>query len=191
MKRVVCVCGSPRPKGNCMAIAQRIMDMAAGMGAECETFMLYEMDFRGCVACMACKTGAERCVQQDGATPVLKAVEEADILLFSSPIYWGQVTGEFKCFLDRMYSFLSPGFHSGSPSRLAPGKKCVLIFTQGHADEDEYTEVDRIYAFAFGPERLGYETQVLRARGVRAEGEVLERADVMARAERLARELMG
>ena len=69
MKKIVCISGSPRKDSNSLAIAQRVMDAAGELGAESQTFRLFDIAFDDCVACMGCKTGAEEFVHQDGATP--------------------------------------------------------------------------------------------------------------------------
>lgn len=192
MKKVLCICGSPRKDGNSQAIAQRIMDVASSLGAETETVRLYDLNFKGCVACMACKTGAEECAHQDDLTPVLKKVREADILLLASPVYFAQVSGEFKSFMDRMYSMIKPNFHSvPDPSRLAPGKKCVMILTQGNPDESLFADVYETYAMGLGPGFLGFEMHLLRGCGLGPCGAAGQNAELMAKAEALGRELMG
>jgi len=192
MKKIVCISGSPRKDSNSLAIAQRVMDAAGELGAESQTFRLFDIAFDDCIACMGCKTGAEECVHQDGLTPVLEAVREADILILASPIYFAQVTGKLKCFLDRMYSFIKPNFHAiPDPSRLAPGKKCVMILTQGNPDRELFAGVFDTYAHGLGPHFIGYEMHLLRGLGLGVGGAARGDAELMAKAEALGRQLVG
>ncbi|MGD9505996.1 MAG: flavodoxin family protein [Syntrophobacteraceae bacterium] len=54
--KIICLLGSPRKNGNSAAIAERFCETAKKSGAEVQTFALNELNFRGCQACMACKT---------------------------------------------------------------------------------------------------------------------------------------
>ena len=73
--KIVTLLGSPRPKGNSTAIAKHFCETAEKLGAEIETFSLNKLKFRGCQACMTCKTKLEKCVLKDDLSLVLEAVE--------------------------------------------------------------------------------------------------------------------
>ncbi len=193
MKKIVCVLGSPRQNGNSEAIARKFIETAESLGAQCETFNLYKLDFKGCIACMACKTGSEECVIKDGLKEVLAAVKDADILVMTSPIYFGQVTGELKCFIDRMYSFLTPNYvtDAANRSRLAKGKKCLFIATQGNPDGSFYDVFPSTYGKFFGPEWFGYECEVIRGIGLRDKTDAANNPDLMKQAEEAAKRMVG
>ena len=57
-----------------------------------------------CSGCGACFTSATPCCVQAKAQiePILQAIEQADILIFASPVYVYHVTGAMKSFLDHM-----------------------------------------------------------------------------------------
>jgi multimeric flavodoxin WrbA len=127
-------------------IAQRFLDKAAILGAETETFSLNTLSYRGCQACYACKTKLDRCILKDDLSRVLDAVQESDVLVLATPTYYGDISGQLKCFVDRTYSYLKPDYLSNSqPSRLLPGKKLLFIITQGHPDEAMFDHVFPLY----------------------------------------------
>jgi multimeric flavodoxin WrbA len=141
--------------------------VAEGVGAEIAIYRLYELNFRGCTACLACKRTSEECVLKDDLAPVLRAVRQADGLILASPIYFGQITGELKSFIDRMYSMLAPGYLSSSDrSRLSPGRKCGFITTQGNPSPEVFANVFPTYEGFLGPEWMGYETRAIRGLGL-------------------------
>ena len=128
----MCLLGSPRPHSNSAALAARFLETAAKLGAETLNYTLSRLTYRGCQACYTCKTKLDRCVLKDDLTEVLESVQRADTLVIATPVYYADVTGQLKCFIDRTYSFLKPDYITNpSPSRLAPGKKLVFITTQG------------------------------------------------------------
>ena len=139
--KIVCVLGSPREKGNSTAIVNKFCETAEGKGADIELFNLNRLNFKGCQGCMACKESSDRCVVKDDLALVLDSIYEADILVVSSPVYIGGVTGQLKCFIDRSFSFLAPDFRTNpNPSRLPKGKKALIVITQG-APEDMFENI--------------------------------------------------
>lgn len=188
MKKVVALLGSPRRGGNSETISDRILETAASLGAATSRFALNELSFKGCQACMGCKTGSEKCVIKDDLAQVLDAVSEADVLIMASPIYFGELNGQLKSALDRMYAFLTPDYMTNpNPSRLSPGKKCVFVLTQGNPDEslfDVYPGYERFFKW------FGYEMHVIRGLGLRMKTDAAEKTDLMKQAEDLGRKLM-
>ncbi len=105
-KKVIAVNGSPRKQWNTATLLQHALDGAAGEGAEVEMVHLYDLDFKGCVSCFACKSlrpgAAGHCAMRDGLSAVLERAVAADALILGSPIYLGAATGEFRSFLERL-----------------------------------------------------------------------------------------
>jgi multimeric flavodoxin WrbA len=189
MKKVVCVLGSPRKHGNSEMIAVKLANTAMELGAEVQTFRLHDLNYKGCYACMSCKTGYEYCVIKDDLKPVLEAVRDADAVVVTSPIYFGQVSGQLKCFIDRTYSFLKPDFFTNpQPSRIAPGKRMVFITTQGNPDESQF---DVAPGYARFYKRLGFEPHFIRGLGLSPMTEPACDPDLMKQAEEMAKTLLA
>ncbi|MEN6544657.1 MAG: flavodoxin family protein [Armatimonadia bacterium] len=191
MKKIACLLGSPRSGGNSETIARKIIETAEAQGASASIFALCKMDFKGCCACLACKKGLDECAVQDDLTEALDAIREADILIIASPVYFGQLTGVMKMAVDRMYSFVDVGYLTGgNRTRLAKGKKCAFILTQG-APEDVFPHAYTDYADFFGPDWFGYEMHLIRGLGLNKPTDAGENADLMKQAEELGRKVMG
>jgi len=189
--KIVGVMGSPRTNGNSDTIARQILLEAEKLGADTETFVLNNLSYKGCQACMGCKIGSDKCVIRDDLAAVLAAVASADVLIMASPIYFGQVTGQLKTFIDRTYSFLTPDYLKDPmhASRLAPGKKCVFILTQGNPDETMFADV------AGNFERFltwyGYDVSVIRGLGMRDKEDAANDKNLLAKASETARQLVA
>ncbi len=139
--KIVSLLGSPRSTGNSTAIANRITETAARLGAETGTFELNRLAYRGCQGCYACKKGLDHCVLNDDLTEVLDAVQDADVVVLASPVYYGDISAQLKGFIDRSYSYLKPDYLSNpQPSRLSP-KKLVFVLTQGNPDESLFADI--------------------------------------------------
>ena len=188
--KVLCLLGSPRSKGNSAAIATRFCEAAKDLGAEIQTFVLNQLTYRGCQACMTCKTKLDKCVLNDDLTPVLDIVHNADVLVMASPVYFGEVSSQLKGFIDRTYSYLLPDYATNpNPSRLAPGKKLLFILTQGHPDEKQFADIFPRYAYFF--QWYGFQdNQLIRACGVMNENDATNREQLMGAAEEMAEKLI-
>jgi multimeric flavodoxin WrbA len=182
--KIVAVLGSPRVQGNSTTLAQAFLQSAREQGADTQEFALNQMDFQGCQGCGACKTKQETCTLKDDLTQVLNAVKEADIVVLASPVYFGDLSGQLKCFFDRTYSYINPDFSC----RIPAGKKAVLILTQAATEEnfaDIFPRYERwLKLYGCDPVRL------LRATGVKDLGAIAEQAGVLDQAAALARELV-
>jgi multimeric flavodoxin WrbA len=189
--KIVSVLGSPCENGNSSTIAKRFCDTAEKLGAEVKTFVLNNLEYRGCQGCMACKSKLERCALEDDLTEVLEAIRETDVLVLASPVYYWDVSGQTKCFLDRTFSYLVPDFNAKPvKSRLTPGKKLVMILTQNNPDEGNFTNIFPKFDYFF--RAYGFsETHLIRACGVNAPGDVASREDVLMPTEKLAEEMCG
>ena len=101
--RAIAVNGSPRKNWNTASLLEHALVGAAKDGAETELVHLYDLDFKGCISCFACKKiGGKsygRCAVSDGLTPILKKASEADVLILGTPVYFSAETGEMRSFL--------------------------------------------------------------------------------------------
>ena len=135
--KLLAIDGSPRKTWNTAALLQKSIEGAASQGAETELIHLYDLAFKGCVSCFACKTigGASygRCAVKDDLSPIFEKILHTDVLILGSPIYFGSVTGEIQSFLERLqFPFLA---YTDPPASIFPGKiRTGFIFTLG-ADE--------------------------------------------------------
>jgi multimeric flavodoxin WrbA len=186
MKKVVAVLGSPRKKSNSTALAGIVLDEAKKLGAKTEEFRLNKMKYKGCQACEACKKKLDHCVLDDDLTEVLEAVKQADVVILTSPIYFSEVSGQFKQFFDRTYSYLNPDF----TCRLAAGKKSLFIQAQGQPDAGLYGDVYKRHEIWLT--RYGFtDNEVLVMNGPRDEDSAAQRPDLESQARDLAKKLLG
>jgi multimeric flavodoxin WrbA len=136
--KVMAVNGSPRKTWNTATLLKKALKGAASQGAETELVHLYELNFKGCISCFACKTRGGKsygtCAVKDDLRPILKKIAAADGLILGSPIYFGIVSGEMRSFMERL---LFPYFtYTDPPQSLAPKKMPTgFIYTMNITEE--------------------------------------------------------
>lgn len=144
--KVLGILGSPRPNGNSSTLAKRFLKTAKGRGAATRIFYLNDLEYKGCQGCYSCKGDLRHCILEDGLQPVLNAMHEANIIVLSSPNYYGDVSGQMKKFIDRTFSHLTVDFiKSDKKSRLPSGKHAVFIVTQASGEDTSKDILDRYY----------------------------------------------
>lgn len=159
--KITAIMGSPRKNGVTSRITRGFLEHAEARGADIQAYYLNQMEFTGCQGCHSCKGGLDACVLRDDLTPALEDLVESDILVLASPIYFWDVTGQFKCFFDRTWSLVKPDYTTNSqPVRMAPGKKAVWISSQGDKEEKFREVIDKYIGFMA---MFGCETRSIRA----------------------------
>ena len=136
--KIIAINGGPRKKWNTATLLEKALDGAASKGAQTETVDLYDLDFKGCISCFACKIRGGKsygkCAVRDDLAPVFKRIEEADAVVLGSPIYLGTATGEMRSFLERwIFQYLT---YTDPPQSLFPGKlRTAFIYTMNMTEE--------------------------------------------------------
>jgi multimeric flavodoxin WrbA len=129
--------GSPRKKWNTATLLEHALDGARDEGAKTKLYHLYDLDYKGCTSCFACKRlngkSYGHCAVKDDLRAVFEQVEKADAILVGSPIYLGITTGMTRCFLERLiYQYL---VYDNERSTLFPRKiRTGFIYTAGATD---------------------------------------------------------
>ena len=129
MKKIMIIDGGPRKNFNTASMLQKFAEGATSVSKEIEvkTIRLYALDYKGCMSCMACKVKGKAsnvCKFKDALTPVLEDIAEADGLVLGSPIYFGDVTGQMRTFLERL---AFPWLSYNDYSLTAPKKMAVVL----------------------------------------------------------------
>ena len=118
-----------------MNMAQMLRKIAEGAlsvdaDIEVKTFRLYDLNYKGCMSCMACKVKGKAmniCKFKDPLSPIMEEIAQADGLVLGSPIYFGDITGQMRTFLERLcFPWLSYNDYSLTAPKQMP---VVLIET--------------------------------------------------------------
>ena len=115
---ILVITASPRRNGNTEIMAETFAKSAQKAGHKVTIKKLSILTVAPCLGCQYCFTHDGICIQDDDMNPLLKDLQEADLLVLASPIYWFDVSAQMKCFIDRMYACSKIGFHIRSVAML-------------------------------------------------------------------------
>ena len=108
--KVYAINGSPRKNKNTAILLQKALDgvkeATKDKEVETEIINLYDLNYTGCKSCFACKRlGGKnygKCAINDDIYEILEKISQADGLIFGSPIYFSNITGQLLAFLERL-----------------------------------------------------------------------------------------
>ena len=109
MSKVLVITTSLRAKSNSDALAEKLAAGALDAGHEVETVSLKGKKIAYCTGCLACQR-TQRCVQNDDAVQIAEKVKNTDVLVFVTPIYYYEMSGQMKTLLDRLNPLYSSDY---------------------------------------------------------------------------------
>lgn len=130
MKNVVIVSASPRKNGNSDTLAQQFMQGAKEKGNQVTYIRVSDIKLNFCTGCNYCQTH-KKCVQKDDMNGLYSTFNQADVLVFATPVYFYAVCGQLKTFLDRLV-----------PLFAMEDNKFKEVYLLSTAAEDEKTTFD-------------------------------------------------
>ena len=120
--KIVVLNGSPRPSGNTKAMIRAYAEGAERAGHQVTVFDVCRMSIGGCLACEYCHARAFRqCIQKDAMQQIYPVLDEAEMIVLASPIYYHGLSGQLQCAINRIYAL-------GYPKKL---KKAALLLSSG------------------------------------------------------------
>ena len=114
---VLGICGSPR-KGNSNYLLNHALEGAKEVDAqsvETENYSIKGKNFLPCIACSHCARHEGTCVHNDDFEELRNLWLNADVVLYSVPVYHMSIPGQLKCFIDRLGNSLFGMFHAQLP----------------------------------------------------------------------------
>jgi multimeric flavodoxin WrbA len=117
--KILGLVGSPRKASNTDSLVSTILDGASQNNHQTEKVYLYNVDIEPCVDCRGCKKGNYQCVLKDGMQELYPKLEQADVIVFGTPLYWYGPSAKMKLFVDRLRPFIA--------TKKLSSKRAVLV----------------------------------------------------------------
>ncbi|MCX4313547.1 MAG: flavodoxin family protein [Clostridia bacterium] len=133
-KNIVVITGSPRKNGNSFAMTDAFIKAAQAKGHNVERFDAAFMKIGGCHACETCFKTGKACSFDDDFNLIAPAIEKADVVVFTMPVYWYSIPAQIKGVIDRIFSLVVGG-------KDVSGKECALITC---CEEDDISVMDGV-----------------------------------------------
>jgi multimeric flavodoxin WrbA len=100
--KILAIHGSPRTiRSNTRTLANFVLEGAAEAGAETEMIDLCDLRVTPCTACEGCSFNGI-CVYDDDVPAIVARMKAADGIVFASPVYIDNISGQQKLFFDRL-----------------------------------------------------------------------------------------
>jgi multimeric flavodoxin WrbA len=177
IKRVLILTASPRKNGNSTILALKAAEGVKAEGGEADVVSIGNLKIAPCNACDVCRTKPEAgCVIKDDMQPLYKKIEDAQGVIFASPVYWFNVSAQMKLFIDRTYAIHGKGYYAFT------GKDVGVILT--YEDEDVFVSgginalrsFQDIFAYVKANLVGAIYSSANKAGDVKANGELLQKA---------------
>jgi multimeric flavodoxin WrbA len=107
-KKIIVLTGSPRRDGNSDKLADAFIKGAEQGGHSVVKFETAFKNIRGCSGCNKCWSGGRACVIRDDLDELHPLLQNSDVLVFSSPLYFGGISAQLKTALDRLHCYNRP-----------------------------------------------------------------------------------
>lgn len=172
--------GSPRADGTSASIAKAFGAGLAGQGHEVATFDLGSLRIGGCRECFSCRLGRnDKCAAMDDLSDILELAKSADLLVISTPVFFGDVSAQLKCFIDRTWSYF--GRTGVSADHLPVGRTLVFVLSYGYNDPVIYDSIFEKYSRYF--RMFGFDSShLIKAYGAQySSPEIINRSEVAER----------
>lgn len=148
MKNILVIQGGGRANGN---TAQLVSSFAKGVedaGHKVEIISLMKSEVKGCLGCNACRYG-KPCIQKDSFNDIVPKIENADMVVFTTPLYFWTISSRLKAFIERFYCIAQedPEPPLGRYEKY-PVKDCALLVTAADDFFWTFEQVTSYYKFA-------------------------------------------
>lgn len=101
MKKIIVVTSSPRKYGNSETLAQKFAEGAAAVGNDVQFVAVRDIGLKFCTGCLYCNTH-DKCALNDGMNGLYESFQNADVIVFATPVYYYSVCGQLKTLIDRL-----------------------------------------------------------------------------------------
>lgn len=127
--KVVVIYGSPRKRGSSRYLCEKFIEGLKENQNEVFEFDACFTQVGSCLACNYCQKN-DKCVQNDDMQLLYPHLLAADVICFSSPLYYFGLSSQIKKVIDRFYAI---------NDKLMGKKKTILLLTSG-GDKDRNVE---------------------------------------------------
>ena len=135
MKKVLIISTSIRSGSNSEILAHEFERGAKEAGNDVSFISLKDKNIAFCKGCLACQK-THKCVINDDALSIADKICNSDVIVWATPIYYYEMSGQMKTLIDRCNSLYSRDYKF---------KEVYLLMTA--AEDEEYVPSKAISGF--------------------------------------------
>lgn len=183
---VLGIVGSPREGGNTDTLVTEVLKGAEEVGARSHKLFVGRYKIEPCTSCGACfKTG--QCVSRDSMDELIPLMEQHQVWVLGTPVYWWGATAQMKVFIDRWFA----PWGNATTREIFSGRVAVVTTPLGDANPAVARHTTGMFADIFAFLGIPIAATVVAPNvggsGIEAGADVLERPELMAAARNAGR----
>jgi multimeric flavodoxin WrbA len=180
-KHILVLTGSARKGGNSDLMADAFITAAAKNGHTLTKWNVGSKHLTGCIDCKTCFHKGKPCNFDPDFNELAELLEQADVLVLATPLYWYNFPSQLKAAIDKIYAY-----HIGN--RKLPIKESYLLTCGEDKGEESFAGLLTTYKLIAGFE--GWDIRgIVVVPGVAAKGDIKD-TDGLERCAALGRELV-
>lgn len=133
MRKVLIISTSLRNISNSDILARECERGARDAGLDVDYVSLKGKEIKYCIGCLSCQK-MNKCVLKDDVADIMAKVKEAEVIVYATPIYYYEMSGQMKTLLDRLNPLYSSDY------------KFRDIYMIATAADDSDTTFDKAYS---------------------------------------------
>lgn len=149
--KILGVCGSPRKANTDLLLAEALKSAEAEGGIVTEKVFLRKMKINFCAGCFKCfdaNDNDDGCqVYRDSMDEIFEKLKDCQGLILATPVYFGQVTGQMKTFMDRTEPLLR--YAQGRWKSTLKNKVGAAVTIGGNRHGGQETTIQSMHHFFF------------------------------------------
>ena len=126
MKKVIVISTSLRKGSNSDMLADKFIEGATAAGHDVEKVSLVGKEMKFCIGCLSCGT-THKCFIKDDVPAIMDKVLNSDVVVWATPIYYYEMSGQMKTLIDRMNAMYPKDYRF---------RDIYLLTTAAEADEE-------------------------------------------------------
>lgn len=183
MKRILVITGSPRKNGNSSTLAESFIKGATEAGHQITRYDAASKEIKSCIGCNNCFSKENMaCIFKDDFNELATFIMQSDIIVFVTPLYWFTYTAKLKAAIDKFYSLLI----GDKPE--AKNKEAILLAVCGDERIAEFDTLIQQHKMMITANKWTEIGQLL-VPGVLAKGDISNKVEYLAKAEKLGRSI--
>ncbi len=124
--KVFALSGSPRKSGTSEKVLTILLRQLADLGYEVSFLRAADLTVSPCTECEYCYTQGKCCIY-DAMMQIYKHLEDSDIVIFSTPIFFSGPSAQMKAVIDRLQAIWALKEKLGRKFRKERGKFVAVI----------------------------------------------------------------